>query len=180
MKSIFFISELSRFNILYHSCSFISLCTLDAIVRIVYKSLFQVIAIFCLIVIRYSQAVYDGKILPPPPTKPLPLAPGENIYAELGECKKITPENDYLEPIHSSEVDDSEKSHEGDTKQYEGLKEDCIDMAGYEKMHKTQLPDVQTEDTEKSERKDLERRSTTSSAKTPRNDEDEHGYLKMK
>ena len=50
---------------------------------------------------RYSQAVYDSKFLPPPPTKPLPLAPGENIYAELGDCKKIASENDYLEPAKS-------------------------------------------------------------------------------
>ena len=131
---------------------------------------------------RYSQAVYDSKFLPPPPTKPLPLAPGENIYAELGDCKKIASENDYLEPAKSPEEDKSEQSREGDAKQYEGLREDYVDMAGYEKMHKGQTQDDQTEGAQKSERQlpTQTKDSTQRSDKLPRNDEDEHGYLKMK
>ena len=52
---------------------------------------------------RYSQAVYDSKFLPPPPTKPLPLAPGKTFT-------QITPENAYLEPVKSPEEDKTGKS----------------------------------------------------------------------
>ena len=118
---------------------------------------------------RYSQAVYDSKFLPPPPTKPLPLAPGENIYAELGDCKKIAPENAYLEPVKSPEEDKTGKSRDDDAKQYEGLREEYVDMAGYEKMHKAQ--DVQTEETQKSESQQpaQTKHSTKRSDKLPRN-----------
>ena len=90
----------------------------------------------------------------------------------------MAPENDYLEPIKSPEKDNPRKFIESNnTKQYEGLKEEYVDMAGYEKMHEAQ--DVQTEETQKSERHQL-KDLTELPEKSPRDDEDEHGYLKMK
>ena len=122
----------------------------------------------------------DGKPIPPPPSTPLPLAPGEHIYAELGE-KKAPGESEYLEPVTSSKINLSSSSGE---KRYEDLIEG-INNPGYETMNKplTQ-PDYQnsTENSlEKQKQQQQQQRNPEGgSVRTPKHGEDEHGYLKMK
>ena len=134
---------------------------------------------------RYSQVILGGKPIPPPPSSPLPPAPGENIYAELGEKPAALTVSGYLEPLKTKE--DSTNKSAMDNKGYENKEQyekldEQIKAYEYQKLHGGQAKIEKEDDTIKDNQSQtpsdlLERKSTKRSV--TRSDEDDDGYLKL-